>query len=119
MTLGQAEPMQAWHWDIRTGRLAMYEFPRPNGMSAGDRAEALDAWGFQLEFSAMPESYSGPTATVYSRFLPDGDQERDSKVMPFHYCIVIELGASYDLVFAADLPELVDALRYLAPLIKH
>jgi hypothetical protein len=57
---------------------------------------------------------------VYSRFLPgDGDgHDRDGKAVPFHYCIVLEMSTYYELVFAADLPELVDALRFLAPLIK-
>jgi hypothetical protein len=37
----------------------------------------------------------------------------------FHSCIVLEMSTIYELVLAADLPELVDALRYLAPLIRR
>jgi hypothetical protein len=114
MTSGQTEPLEEWQWDIRTGRLSTYEFPWPNDMSQGDHQEALDAWGFQEDFVATSESHAGPTATVYSRFLLN-----DDKAMPFHYCIVLEMSTYYELVFAADLPELVDALRYLAPLIKQ
>jgi hypothetical protein len=114
MTPGQTESLEVWQWDIRTSRLTRYEFPWPSGMSQGNRSEALDAWGFQLEFTATPDAHAGPSATVYSRFLPDED-----KVMPFHYCIVIELSTFYELVFADDLPELVDVLRYLSPIIKY
>jgi hypothetical protein len=114
MTPGQTEPLDAWQWDIRTGRLSTYDMPLPSGMSQGDHQEALDGWGFQLAFTATSESHLSPSVAVYSRFLPD-----DDKAMPFHYCIVVELSTYYELVFAADLPELVDALRYLAPIIKN
>jgi hypothetical protein len=121
MTQGQSDPVDAWQWDIRSGRLSTYEFPWPGGLTEGDRGEALDAWGFQEEFVATPEARElGPRVVVYSRFLPDdaGDgRDRESKAMPFQYCIVVEMSTSYELIFAAGLPELVDALRYLAPLI--
>jgi hypothetical protein len=109
-----SEPMEAWHWDIRTGRLATYEFPWPGELSHADRGEALDSWGFQEEYVATPEARElGPRVVIYSRFLPDDDDQ----AMPFHYCIVVEMSTFYELVFAAGLPELIDVLRYLSPLI--
>jgi hypothetical protein len=116
MAPGQSEPLEAWHWDIRTRRLTTCEFPWPNGAVEGDRSAALDAWGFQHEFSATPSSQeTGAHVSVYSHFLSDDDQDKD---ILFHYCIVVEMSTVYELVFAADLPELVDALRYLAPIIR-
>src|SRR5215467_2896013 len=113
MIPGESDPLTAWHWDIRTGRLSTYEFPRPATLSHGDRQEALDAWGFQTEFAATSDSHA-PRVMVYTRFLPE-----DVRIMPFHYCIVLEMSSYYELVFAADLPEVVDALRYLAPIIGN
>jgi hypothetical protein len=120
MALGQSEPLKAWQWDIRSARLMTCELPWPDGQVQGDRSVALDAWGFQQEFVTTPLAQgtgveTGVQANVYSRFLAEDDQD---KGMPFHYCIVLEMSTVYELVFAADLPELVDALRYLAPLTR-
>jgi hypothetical protein len=110
-----AEPLEAWQWDIRSSRLARYEFPWPGDMPRGTKSDALDVWGFELELVASPAAHeTGVQATVYSRFLPE-----DEKAMPFHYCIVLEMNTFSELVFAADLPELVDTLRYLEPIIKN
>ncbi len=84
-------------------------------MTCGAKSEALDAWGFELEFVATPTAHeTGVQAIVYSHFLLE-----DEKAMPFHYCIVLEMNTFNELIFAADLPKLVDTLRYLEPIIKN
>jgi hypothetical protein len=111
-----SEPLDAWQWDIRSARLATFECPWPGSLTRESWGEALDAWGFQEEFVATPGAHElGPRVIVYSRFLPNDD--RQAATIPFHYCIVMEMSTFYELIFAAALPELVDTLRYLAPLI--
>ena len=115
---GQDDPLDAWQWDIRTGRLSTYDFAWPGNLTRDNWGEALDTWGFQEEFVATPEAHElGPRVVVYSRFLSN-DERHDATVMPFHYCVVVEMSTFYELIFAAALPELVDTLRYLMPLVR-
>ncbi len=76
----------------------------------------LEQYGFQQEFN-LGSAPSVPWAAVFSSFA-DLDDELFA-VLPYHYLILLHLGSYFEIILAADLQEMLEATRYIGPVIEQ
>jgi len=110
--VGNVMRVEAWTW--QEGRLMSTEFPWP--VDERNLSRVLEQYGFQQEFILGSEP-SVPWAAVFSSFA-DLDDELFA-TLPYHYLIVLHLGSYFEIILAADLPEMLEATRYIGPVIEQ